>query len=491
MSKRCPAGCYRILWFALALAMGGCASFAVQDAQPLAASQLAPEGAETISQGGYRLSALPAATATPDLIVMVAMSGGGKRSASFGYGALKGMREVMLQTSAGPRPLLSQVDIMSGVSGGSFPVSYYGLYRDRAFGRFETDFLYSDTNSYIFGIYLLPWNWGWLVQPGIGTNDYMDRVYDRTMFHGATFADLAARGRPLIAIGATDISFGTPFTFTQEQFDLTCSNLLAMPVSRAVAASNGFPGLFSPVTLTNHAGECGGRRPGWLRRISPAERQDPLSRTGAEAIKAERYLDASRVRYLHLSDGGVSDNLAMRGAGGAMQTISESDLKTRRLIGVRRLLVISIDGQGTQDSSVAERKEVGGLFALLGLVSGGQIDSYNFETLTTVSQQVQALAAKLRAARCGQAPVIDGAPCGDVEAATLHLSLAAMQDSAARDKLLAIPTGLSLQRAEVDLLVNAGHDAVTNSAALRKFLDGYAQTPAGMVRTAGIEPARP
>ena len=194
----------------------------------------------------------------------------------------------------------------------------------------------------------------------------MERVYDRTMFHGATFADLQARGRPLIAIGATDISYGTPFAFTQDQFDLICSDLSAFPVARAVAASNGFPGLFSPVTLTNHARDCGGRRPGWLRRISPAERRDPLSRVGAEALKAERYLDADRTRYVHLSDGGVSDNLAMRSAGNLMQVMTAADLRERGFTRLRRVLLLSIDGQGTQDSTIAQRQEVGGLVQLLG-----------------------------------------------------------------------------------------------------------------------------
>jgi hypothetical protein len=82
------------------------------------------------------------------------MSGGGKRSASFGYGALKGMRDMMVPTRFGPRPLLDQVDAISGVSGGSFPASYYGLHRDKTFGQFEKDFLYDDTNGYIFGVYL-------------------------------------------------------------------------------------------------------------------------------------------------------------------------------------------------------------------------------------------------------------------------------------------------------------------------------------------------
>ena len=463
-----------VLLLALILLAPGCASLQVSDSQPLPAAKLEPPGADRISHGGYRLDSLAPSAEAPDLIVIVAFSGGGKRSASFGYGALKGMREVAVQTRVGPRSLLSQLDAITGVSGGSFPAAYYGLYREQTFGRFESDFLYSDTNSYIYGTYLLPWNWTWLVEPGVGTNDFMDRVYDRTMFHGATYADLEARGRPLVAIGATDISYGTPVLLTQETFDLICSDLMALPLSRAVAASNGFPGLFSPITLTNHAAACRGRQPGWLRRVSPEQRADPLSRVGVQAFRAERYLDPQRTRYLHLADGGVSDNLAMRAAGSMMQAMSSVDLRAHGYDRVRRLLLISVDGQGTQDSSVAQRKQVGGLFSVLGLVSGAQIDSYNFETLNTITQQLALLTEALRATRCAEAKTIEGAPCGDVKARLLHISLAGLPENAARAKLLAIPTGLTLERADVDALIQAGHDAITGSAALHAFLEDYA-----------------
>lgn len=467
----------RCLCLAVVLITAGCASLLVTDSQKLPEAKLELAGADRISRGGYRVDQMPVSPDAPDLLVMVAMSGGGKRSASYAYGALKGMRDVMIKTAAGPRPLLDQVDVISGVSGGSFAASYYGLYHDKAFGRFETDFLYDDTNSYIFGIYLLPWNWSWFVAPSVGTNDYMERVYDKQMFHGATFSDLRARGRPLIAIGATDISYGTQFVFTQDNFDLICSDLSVFPVARAVAASAGFPGLFSPITLTNNARDCGGRTPGWLRRITGAERYDPLSRVGAEARKAERYLDPDRTRYVHLSDGGISDNLAMRSEGGMMQVMSAADLRERGYTNLRRVLLLSIDGQGAQDTSIAQRREVGGLLALFGLVSGGLIDRYNFETLNTVNQQIQMLGRTLRGARCAEAPVIDGARCDDVETALLHIALSDLPDSPYTARLQAIPTSLTLERTDVDLLVAAGHDAVTGSVPLRAFLDNYPGAP--------------
>jgi NTE family protein len=181
-------------WLSLLLLVSGCASLRITDSQALPPAKLEPIGADRISKGGYRLDRLAPSAEAPDLVVVVAFSGGGKRSASFGYGALRGMRDLMVSTKVGPRSLLSQLDAISGVSGGSFPAAYYGLYREKTFGRFEPDFLYDDTNSYIFGTYLLPWNWSWLVEPGVGTNDFMDRVYDRTMFHGATFRTLSCAG---------------------------------------------------------------------------------------------------------------------------------------------------------------------------------------------------------------------------------------------------------------------------------------------------------
>ncbi|MBN9560157.1 MAG: patatin-like phospholipase family protein [Alphaproteobacteria bacterium] len=404
------------------------------------------------------------------------MSGGGKRSASFSYGALKGLRELVVPTVVGPRSLLSEVDAIAGVSGGSFTAAYYGLHRQATFGRYEHDFLYRDTEANIFGIYLLPWNWTWLIDPTVGTNDFMERVYDREMFHGARYADLKELGRPLVAVGATDIAFGTPFLFTQDTFDLICSDLDDFPIARAVAASNGFPGLFSPITLTNHAAACGGRQPGWLRRVTEAQRDDPRSRIGSEARNAERYLDSQRVKYVHLVDGGVADNLAMRAAGAEMQAIAQLNpqTKTARLERVRRVLVLSIDGQGSADTSVAQRRVVGGIFSLFGLVAGVTIDRFNFETLQTVDQQLREFVVALKQTRCAQASRIDGIPCEDVDGELIHVSLTGLPESPEREQLLAIRTGLTLRRDDVDRLIEAGRSGILHSPQLRNFLDNYA-----------------
>jgi len=144
---------------------------------------------------------------------------------------------------------------------------------------------------------------------------------------------------------------------------------------------------------------------------------------------------------------------------------------------VRRILILSIDGQGAQDSSIAQRRAVGGIFSLFGLVSGAQIDRYNFETLTTVTDQLRAFVTLLAKTRCDEAQVIDGAPCGDVSGRLIHISLSAMPEGPEKDALLAIPTGLTLKSEHVDLLVAAGEAAVVNAAPLQQFLASYPPQP--------------
>jgi NTE family protein len=311
----------------------------------------------------------------------------------------------------------------------------------------------------------------------------MERYYNDTMFHGAQFKELKARGKPVIGVSATDLNYGVPFLFTQEFFDVLCSDLESFPIARAVAASNGFPGLFSPITLTNRAADCGGRQPGWLRRVPEADRRNPLSRLGVQAALLERYLDPSKTRYVHLVDGGVSDNLGLRVAGGMMQNLAESPNAISALgyARLRRILVLSIDGEGGQDPSLAQTKAVGGVLSSLLRASGGQIDRYNFETLRAVNEQLKEVAQAIRTARCQTGPIVDGVPCGDVKAELIHLSLAGMPPGPEKTKLLAIPTGLTVVRPDVDLLVEAGRSAIVTSEPLRLFLQDYAARPPALV----------
>jgi len=348
---------------------------------------------------------------------------------------------------------------------------HYGLYHDKSFETFPSEFLKVDVNAFIWGTYLLPWNWEWLVNPFYGTNDRMAEVYDRLMFHGATYADLLRQGLPVISVNATDIANGISFSFTQPTFDLICSDLSSFPVARAVAASNGFPVLFSPITLTSHTPDCRGVRPPTAAREEWAETSDDLSRRALLARTANRYLDPERTKYVHLLDGGIADNLALRGVvNGGIALDETSDAFRRFAMKARRVLVLSVDGQSAPDPALSKQRVVTGLSQIFGAVSGTQIDAYNFETLILTDSELEEMKKSLIKVRCAQAPVTDGHDCDDVKVALVRISLAGIPDPQLRQRLQSIPTGLTIPDADVDALVGAGESLVQQNPKIRGLI---------------------
>ena len=470
------------------LTLAACAPVGMN--QPLAPEALAPEGSRTITAGGYRLASLASNDTASDMLVLVAFSGGGTRSAALSLGVLRGLRDTTVHSGGRDRRLLDEIDAISSVSGGSMIAAYYALHREKVFTDFEADFLRRDINAEVYGIYLLPWNWRWLVDPLYGTNDAMQAIYDRHMYHGATFADLQQRGRPMLLIQASDISFGTVFTFSQDQFDVLCSDLSRMPIARAVAASAGVPVLFTPITVANYVDQCGGRRPAILRD-DPTD-TDPLSRQRFVRASMEQYFDGRRARYAHLLDGGVADNLALRGAINAMIIMNNpAAIRARLSNRARRLLLISVDGQGQIDDSWAQRRTVTGLSQILNATTGTPMNQYNFETELLVREELGRFAQTMAQVRCAEARTIDGHPCDDVRSYYVRLGLGVIPDVERRRRLQLTPTSLTLPKETIDELIALGESQTRESPDLARFRDELNEDARPARRARNTAAARP
>jgi NTE family protein len=317
-----------------------------------------------------------------------------------------------------------------------------------------------------------------MVNPAIGTNDVMAKVYDDLMFHGATYADLKKNGSPIVWIGATDISYGRVFTFSQDTFDYLCTDLNSFPLAKAVAASNGFPIIFWPIAVKNYADQCHGYRPSWLDRKIEGD-GDTAARRRLLAEAAEDYLSIERTKYVHLADGGIADNLALRGLLNAMIEFSDDPkyLQARHLENIRRVVVISVDGESAQNVSLAQEPKVTGFGTVLGAVSGTMIDKYNFETLSLAREQVAEFVVRLKKLRCGASRFIQGHPCDDVKGYVLHFALSEIKDEAVRKRLQSIPTGLTIADEDVDALVAAGEAQVKASPEIANVIKVVQEKP--------------
>ncbi|MCW5560057.1 MAG: patatin-like phospholipase family protein, partial [Verrucomicrobiae bacterium] len=218
---------------------------------------------------GYYFHSHPRPDNSPEILFLLAFSGGGTRAAALSYGILEELRRTQVLVNGRPRRLLDEVDAISAVSGGSFTAAAYGLYGDRTFEIFPEAFLKRDVQKVLVWKTLNPFRWPDLMSAHWGRSDMAAAYYDRILFTNATFADLEARPGPYILINATDINSGARFSFTQYRFDYLCSDLSTYPLSRACAASSAVPGALSPITLNNYAGDCGFTPPPWV--LDPAD----------------------------------------------------------------------------------------------------------------------------------------------------------------------------------------------------------------------------
>jgi len=254
--------------------LGGCATVPRPVNPPIAQADV---------RSGYRFEARSRDNDKEDLVVL-AFSGGGTRAAAFSYGVLEFLRDTEVVGPKGNKVrLLDAVDVITGVSGGSFTALAHGLYGDRLFAEYEQRFLKRDVQGEIIARTLSPGNWGKLSGTAWGRSELAAELYDEILFNNATFGDLNRGHGPFIMASATDISTGSRVVFNQRIFDVICSDLNAVHLSRAAAASSAVPVVLSPVTLNNYGGTCNATTPAFLK---PFLDTDNPPRPAARAIRS-------------------------------------------------------------------------------------------------------------------------------------------------------------------------------------------------------------
>lgn len=422
---------------------------------------------------GYRYANLTGGPDGDELLVVLSFSGGGTRAAAFSFGVMETLRDVAYAAPAGERRLLEDVDVIASVSGGSFTAAYYALFPDTFFVRFPEEFLDRNIERALIGRALRPWNWFRLARPDFDRIHLAVELYDETVFHGKTFGDL--RRKPFVILNATDMTLGRRFEFTQEQFDLLCSDIARTRIAAGVAASSAFPGLLSPLTVQSFAEQgCGYQRPDWLNTGLVREK-NPLSRY-ARARDLWSYQDPTQHRrFIHLLDGGLSDNIGLRGPYVAL-TSADTEWSVLAKLGqpVRRVLVITANAKTKPVKDWDQHESAPGLLSVLSLVTSGPMDAYSFDTVQLVRdffyQQEQSARSRASCERqlqraCPEARLPGVLPQVDYHA--VEVSFDAVADEALRACLEGLPTSFKLEKAQVTLLRQAARAVLLASKDFR------------------------
>src|SRR5262245_12167713 len=277
---------------------------------------------------GYRLSEAKRFEQSDDLLVVLAISGGGTRAAALGYGVLEELRNTEVTIDGTKRRLLDEVDVISAVSGGSLPATYYALRGEKTFDEFESRVLSRNLERELALRILTPTNWFRLPSATFGKSDLFADLYDQTVFDHATFGDLKQGNGAFVIVNGTDVQSGARFSYTQDYFDAICGDLSKVTLGRAVATSTALPPLLTPITLENRGGTCGWKVPAWQAAV---EAKIAESETPGRALLRARALKSfanPTGPYLHMFDGGLSENLGLNEVLGAFDLLKSNPDET-------------------------------------------------------------------------------------------------------------------------------------------------------------------
>jgi predicted acylesterase/phospholipase RssA len=263
-----------------------------------------------------------------NLLVGLAISGGGSRAATFAAGVLDALARTPVTRAGGRQSVLDMVQYISSVSGGSLATGYYAALKPDGPGPMLTasglssgyERFFEDYKKNMQLDFQLPVAWRQFLlfrafNPTKLAYSLAD-VWDARFFHGMTFADLHAREKrgdiPRIILNGTSYNSGRRFAFTTlpaVDFDYEFVPLLleklaprpddegAMIIRRNLEAAKK---QFLPLTFEHIKADHRDLRVS-LGVVSSA--------SFPPVVGPVTYSVAARAPYQHVGDGGLFDNL--------------------------------------------------------------------------------------------------------------------------------------------------------------------------------------
>jgi NTE family protein len=398
------------------------------------------------------------------LFVVLAFSGGGTRAASLSYGVLNALRNEQLVIDNQSTRLLDQVDVISAVSGGSYTAAYYGLFGDRLFEDFEDHFLRRNWPRTYGWMLANPYNLARLISADFNRSDLMAEFLGEQIFEDKTFADLSLGSLPFVIINATDLNNALTFSFIQQQFNFLCSDLSTYPVANAVMASSTVPPAFAAVRLRNYPG-CDPTSKTWVTEA--LNDRNLRSRKFAVAQGLSRYFEQETMPYLNLADGGITDNIGVRGSmmspiahRGDVQRMAGAFTETA-LEKVEKVLVILVNAQVYPPYSWAVSGREPGTFDTLQASFDATFNTLTTENIAQARREFLAWGESLNRRRPPEKLPVN------VYFTTLTFNQ--VEDPAKREEYHRLPTA-ALDADEVDALIGLGGELLQQSEPFQKFL---------------------
>lgn len=457
------------LLFSLLL-LAGCAHYLVNDQKPVYEPDY-----------GYRYLPKAQTKEQDKIYVALVFSGGGTRAAALSYGVMEELRATPIGKDS--RFLLDEVDVISSVSGGSFTSAYFGLFGERLFDDFKDKFLYRDIEGELVQKLANPANWFRLMSPNFNRIDLAIELYDETVFERKTYQDLINSGRrPFIALNATNLTTGSQFTFTQPSFDILGSDMSTVPVARAVASSSAFPFLLSPVSYRNYPASQGFELSRDIKNGLKGQYAGPNPRRYMWAYNQSIYhSDKADHPYMHLMDGGLSDNIGVRYI--ADNFSRSSGFLFQRKTTIDDLVIIIANAKTQPPDSLDKEGSPPDLVDVAYKTATVSMDNYSFESVQMISQMLKI--SERAAQTILECQALMDRHCSSgfqlpksghrFKVTVVEINFLNVKQQEKRARLLSLPTSFKLSEEQVDELISVGGELLNQSKAFNDLVSRLQQ----------------
>jgi NTE family protein len=239
------------------------------------------------------------------------------------------------------------------------------------------------------------------------------------------------------------------------------------------------PFALSPVTLNNYGGSCKFATSPWGRVFAdPTAAPRPAARAIKHLQEMQAYQDGVHKPYVHLVDGGLADNLGMRGVLEALE-----ELEALKLMGqptpldhVQRIIVFIVDSLSSPQTNWDESARPPSDVAILIKATGVPIDHYSYEA-TELLKDTMARWQTMRRIRASAAFTSSEDPAvaqlvnaPNVDLYAIDVSFSALDDPAEVEYLNNLPTSFVLPPEAVDRLRSAAGAIIRSSPEFKRLL---------------------
>jgi NTE family protein len=190
---------------------------------------------------------------------------------------------------------------------------------------------------------------------------------------------------------------------------------------------------------------------------NPENRARPAGRAVQRYREMQAFQNSKDRPYIHLVDGGVADNLGVRGVLEALEELAAS-AEFRGEIGfgdIRRIVLLVVNAHSAPKTDWDRHESPPGIIGQLLQASGVPIERYSFETIELMKDRAEIMKwrRELKVARARLAGATEAEAEASVPKITLHaidVSFDTIRDPEERAVFMNLPTSFVLPAEDID-----------------------------------------